>query len=212
MIAAGDTLLIATRNAGKTKEFAQAFAAIGVTVKDLREVDSIPEIDETGTTFAENALIKAKTVADLTGLPVLADDSGLCVDALGGDPGVYSARYAGEKATDSENNAKLLRELGALSERPAVEEEGPEGKRLLSSARFVASLVLYEPATGEKTVAEGAVYGFIMDSASGEGGFGYDPLFYVPEFRQSMAEMSVAQKNKISHRGQALRALLEKLR
>ncbi|MBB6633864.1 RdgB/HAM1 family non-canonical purine NTP pyrophosphatase [Cohnella thailandensis] len=212
MIGQGDTLLIATRNAGKTKEFAEAFGALGITVMDLREVDSIPEIEETGVTFAENALIKAKTVADLTGLPVLADDSGLCVDALGGDPGVYSARYAGAGAKDADNNAKLLSELAALPELPVVEAEGPQGKKLLSSARFVASLVLYEPSTGEKTTAEGAVEGYIMDSASGEGGFGYDPLFYVPEFGLSMAEMSVARKNEISHRGKALRLLLEKLR
>ncbi|THF83763.1 RdgB/HAM1 family non-canonical purine NTP pyrophosphatase [Cohnella fermenti] len=212
MIRPGDTLLIATRNGGKAKEFAEAFAKLGVAVKDLREVPDIPDIEETGTTFEENALIKAKTVADLTGLPVLADDSGLCVDALDGEPGVYSARYAGPGCSDADNNAKLLRELSALPELPAIDIEAPAGRRLLSAGRFVASLVLYEPATGERTTARGTIEGYIMDGERGDGGFGYDPLFYVPEDRRSMAEMSVARKNEISHRGRALRLLLDKLR
>ncbi|GIO12559.1 hypothetical protein J19TS2_21140 [Cohnella xylanilytica] len=213
MIRGGETLLIATRNKGKTKEFREAFAALGVQVKDLNEVPGVPDIEETGDTFAANALIKAKAASEATGLPALADDSGLCVDALGGAPGVYSARYAGEGAGDAANNAKLLRELAALGE-PLADLPSPEGlpgARLLSRARFVCSLVLYEPRTGEQIVAEGAAEGFIADTASGSGGFGYDPLFYLPEFGRSMADISVAEKNRISHRGKALRLLLEKL-
>lgn len=212
MIARGDTLLIATRNAGKTREFREAFAAIGVQVKDLNEVAGVPEIEETGTTFAENALIKAKAAAEATGLPALADDSGLCVDALNGAPGVYSARYAGEGAGDAANNAKLLAALAELGAEAAEAPAGLEGSRALSAARFVCSLVLYDPRTGERIEAEGAVPGFVLDRASGASGFGYDPLFYLPEFGRTMAEISVAEKNEISHRGRALRALLAKLR
>ncbi|WP_027092063.1 XTP/dITP diphosphatase [Cohnella thermotolerans] len=211
MIGRGDTLLIATRNAGKTREFREAFAALGVSVKDLNEVAGVPEIEETGDTFEANALIKAKAAAEATGLPALADDSGLCVDALGGAPGVYSARYAGEGAGDAANNAKLLRELSALGASAEGAGAGPDGAKLLSSARFVCSLVLYEPATGAQTVAEGTVEGFIADRASGSGGFGYDPLFYLPEYGKSMAEISLEEKNRISHRGLALRRLLAKL-
>jgi len=212
MIARGDTLLIATRNAGKTREFREAFAALGVQVRDLNEVSGVPEIEETGTTFAENALIKAKAAAEATGLPALADDSGLCVDALNGVPGVYSARYAGEGASDAANNAKLLGALAELGSVPAGMPEAPANARLLSPARFVCALVLYDPRTGERTEAEGAVQGFIADRASGSGGFGYDPLFYLPEFGRSMAEITLEQKNEISHRGRALRDLLAKLK
>lgn len=211
MIVRGDTLLIATRNAGKTREFREAFAAIGVHVKDLNEVTGVPEIEETGTTFAENALIKAKAASEATGLPALADDSGLCVDALGGAPGVYSARYAGEGATDAANNAKLLAALAELGTVPEGLPEAPANARLLSPARFVCSLVLYDPRTGDRTEAEGAVRGYIADRASGSGGFGYDPLFYLPEFGKTLAEISIEEKNAISHRGQALRELLAKL-
>jgi XTP/dITP diphosphohydrolase len=209
----GDTLLIATRNAGKTREFRAAFAPLGVEVKDLNDVAGIPEIEETGDTFAANALIKAQTVADATGLPALADDSGLCVDALGGAPGVYSARYAGEGAGDAANNDKLLRELAGLGQPPirAVAREDGLALRLLSAARFVSALVVCEPQVGERVAAEGQVAGFVADRPLGAGGFGYDPLFYLPEYGRSMAELSMAEKNAISHRGRALRLLLERL-
>ncbi|CAM3739245.1 RdgB/HAM1 family non-canonical purine NTP pyrophosphatase [Cohnella lubricantis] len=212
MIAPGDTLLIATRNAGKTKEFREAFAAIGVQVKDLNEVSGVPEIEETGTTFAENAFIKAKAASEAAGLPALADDSGLCVDALGGAPGVYSARYAGEGAGDAANNAKLLASLAALEAVPAGMPEASGSAKLLSPAKFVCSLVLYDPRTGERVEAEGAIHGFVADRASGSGGFGYDPLFYLPKHGKTMAEISIEEKNAISHRGQALRELLAKLK
>lgn len=205
MIRPGDTLVIATRNAGKTKEFRAAFAAMGVEVKDLSDVEGVPDIAETGTTFQENARIKATAVADIVGLPVLADDSGLCVDALDGAPGVYSARYSGEGATDAKNNEKLVRELSAIGATAEVAGGGPDA---LSAGRFVCSLVLYDPADGSEATAEGAVEGYILTERRGEGGFGYDPLFWVPAHGKSMAELTVAEKNAISHRGDALRKLI----
>jgi XTP/dITP diphosphohydrolase len=210
MIGKGSTLIIATRNRGKTKEFREAFEQIGIAVKDLHDVEGIPDIEETGATFAENALLKAKAVADIVGLPVLADDSGLCADALDGAPGVYSARYAGQSAKDSDNNEKLLRELASLGERGSLRAEAGNSQepRLLSAARFVCALVLYDPADGSKLEAEGAVEGHIMSEARGTDGFGYDPLFWVSSHGRSMAELSLSEKNEISHRGQALRRLL----
>ncbi|KIL36786.1 purine NTP phosphatase [Cohnella kolymensis] len=206
MITAGGTLLVATRNHGKTAEFREAFRKFGVTVKDLGDVEGIPEIEETGTTFEENAFIKAKTVADIVGLPVLADDSGLCVDALNGEPGVYSARYAGEHANDADNNAKLLRELDAGLRTVGIDVTEPE---VLSPAQFVSSLVLYDPQDGSRLTAEAQVEGLILREPRGSGGFGYDPLFWLPSFNRSMAELTVEEKNRISHRGQALNKLLE---
>jgi len=215
MIGAGDTLLVATRNRGKTREFRAAFATLGIEVKDLNEIGELPEIAETGTTFYENALIKARAASAAAGLPVLADDSGLCVDALGGAPGVYSARYAGEGASDADNNAKLLRELaaaGATVDAASLgAEKAPDGAKLLSPARFVSSLVLYEPDGDRITAAEGTVEGAIIDRPAGAGGFGYDPLFWLPSFGKTMAEISLEEKNAISHRGRALRKLLAQL-
>jgi len=211
MIQAGKTLLVATRNRGKSKEFREAFEKIGIGVKDLHDVEGIPDIEETGTTFEENAFLKAKTVADIVGMPVLADDSGLCVDALEGAPGVYSARYAGEPANDAANNAKLLRELeGRSVESPSSREELGDAK-LLSTARFMCSLVLYDPSDDSKLHAEGSVEGYILSKARGDGGFGYDPLFWLPSHSRSMAELSLEEKNAISHRGNALKKLLDSI-
>jgi XTP/dITP diphosphohydrolase len=203
MIQAGGTVLVATRNKGKTKEFREAFRKIGIEIKDLSDTEGIPAIEETGTTFAENAYIKAKAVADIVGMPVLADDSGLCVDALDGAPGVYSARYAGEEATDRDNNVKLLRELEAILFPGAANQE------FLSAARFVCSLVLFDPQDGSRLEDEGSVEGLILRNPRGTDGFGYDPLFWLPSHGRSMAELSIEEKNAISHRGQALRKLLE---
>lgn len=209
---AGDTLLIATRNKGKTAEFRAAFAALGVHVVDLNEYEggaAIPEIVEDGDSFEANATIKARAVSEATGLPALADDSGLVVDALGGAPGIYSARYAGEGASDADNNAKLLRELRAIGAAvPAA--DAPGAPEALSAARFVSCLVVCRPDGGTLS-AEGAVEGFVLGAPRGEGGFGYDPLFWLPGFGRSMAELSVADKNAISHRGRALAELLRKL-
>jgi XTP/dITP diphosphohydrolase len=209
MIRQGGTLVIATRNAGKTKEFREAFGAMDVAVKDLREVEGVPDIEETGATFADNASIKAMAVADIVGLPVLADDSGLCVDALDGAPGIYSARYSGEGATDAKNNAKLLQELAALAARTEI--VGIAGPDVLSTARFVCSLALYDQADGSFVRAEGTMEGFILREPRGVDGFGYDPLFWVPSHGKSMAELTVAEKNAISHRGDALRKLVRLL-
>lgn len=208
-------IVVATGNAGKVREFAHAFAPHGKEVKSIRDYNGIPEIVEDGDTFAANARIKAKTVGDALGLPVLADDSGLCVDALGGAPGVYSARYAGEGAADADNNAKLLRELRALAETGRLAPEAaaglPSGIKALSAARFVCALAVYDPGTGQFTESEGAVPGLIVDRPLGEGGFGYDPLFWLPELGLSMAQLSTSEKQRISHRGRALAVLLEKL-
>ncbi|MFC5529318.1 XTP/dITP diphosphatase [Cohnella yongneupensis] len=207
MIERGGTLVIATRNGGKTKEFREAFGALGIEVKDLREIDGVPDIEETGTTFADNAFIKAKAVADIIKLPVLADDSGLCVDALDGAPGVYSARYSGEGATDAKNNTKLLRELTAAG--ASVRADGVPDAH--STARFVCALAMYDPADDSLVQVEGTIEGFILGEPRGEDGFGYDPLFWVPVHGKSMAELTVAEKNAISHRGNAIKKLIARL-
>lgn len=202
----GDTLIVATRNQGKVKEFAHAFAALGVEVKSMYDYPELPDVVEDGATFAANAFKKAKVVGDALGLPVLADDSGLCVDALDGAPGVYSARYAGEHGADEDNNEKLLGELEQL--RLGEDTEQP----LLSPARFVCVLVLYDPASGDKLESEGHVEGWITSDPSGSGGFGYDPLFYLPTHEKTMAELSLEEKQEISHRGEALRKLVADLK
>ncbi|QAY65130.1 RdgB/HAM1 family non-canonical purine NTP pyrophosphatase [Paenibacillus protaetiae] len=199
-------VLIATKNAGKVKEFAHAFAGLGREVVSLHQFPELPDIPEDGSTFAENARIKAKTAGDTLQAIALADDSGLRTFALGGAPGVYSARYSGEGASDADNNAKLLRELAAL-ELPDAADPLPDGTRLLSKAQFVCALALYDPATGQFTETEGTVDGYIISAPRGDGGFGYDPLFYLPQLGRSMAELSKEQKQHISHRGDALRKL-----
>ncbi|MDQ0495487.1 XTP/dITP diphosphatase [Paenibacillus brasilensis] len=201
----GPIVIVATKNKGKVREFAHAFAPLGKEVKSMYDYPDIPDVVEDGKTFAENALKKAKAVGDALGLPVLADDSGLCVDLLDGAPGVYSARYAGEGASDHENNIKLLdvlesKQLGDDTEQP-----------LLSSAQFVCTLILYNPQTGETLESTGSVDGWITTETAGGGGFGYDPLFYLPEYEKTMAELTLEQKQAISHRGIALRNLMTKL-
>jgi XTP/dITP diphosphohydrolase len=208
IVGPGSVLVVATRNRGKTKEFREAFAALGVEVRDLNETNGVPEIEETGATFAENAYIKAKAAAERLGLPVLADDSGLCVDALGGAPGVYSARYAGERASDVDNIAKLLRELDASGAKPAPAPGGPAS---YGAGRFVCALALYSPAHGSRLEAEGSVDGWILSEPRGTGGFGYDPIFWLPEFGRTMAELAPEEKNAVSHRGRALRQLLNQV-
>lgn len=201
----GGILIVATKNKGKVSEFQHAFAPLGLTVRSMFDYPELPDVVEDGTTFAENALKKSKAVGEALGLPVLADDSGLCVDALNGRPGVYSARYAGEGAQDEDNNLKLLSELEGL-------KQGEDtGQPLLSTARFVCALSLYDPADGQELTAEGAVEGWITSEPAGGGGFGYDPLFYLPDYEKTMAELTLEEKQKISHRGTALRLLTDKL-
>ncbi|MFB9752500.1 non-canonical purine NTP pyrophosphatase [Paenibacillus hodogayensis] len=210
----GSTVVIATRNAGKAREFVSLFGPLGWTVRTLNDYPDIPDIVEDGETFADNALIKAKAVADRLGVPALADDSGLCVDALDGRPGVYSARYAGEGAKDADNIAKLLGELNGLAKagrlEPKPENVDGTAVRLLSTARFVCSLALYDPHKPLLQV-EGQCEGFIIDRPLGEKGFGYDPLFYVPEFGRTFAGLPMERKNAVSHRARALDKLLRLL-
>ncbi|WP_053374755.1 RdgB/HAM1 family non-canonical purine NTP pyrophosphatase [Paenibacillus sp. FJAT-27812] len=205
-----EVIVVATKNAGKVKEFAHALQKLGKETASLLDYPQIPDIVEDGDTFAANARIKAKTTGDALGVPVLADDSGLRVFALGGDPGVFSARYAGEDATDGDNNAKLIEELGRLFEKKELQHLGklPDGSQLLSKAQFVCALALYDPATGEFVEAEGTVDGVITDIPHGAGGFGYDPFFWLPELNRGMAELTKEEKQQISHRGEALRQLL----
>ena len=201
----GGILIVATKNKGKVREFEHAFSPLGLTVKSMYDYPDLPDVVEDGATFAENAFKKSKAVGDALGIPVLADDSGLCVDALDGQPGVYSARYAGENAGDEENNLKLLSELEKL-------KQGEDtGQPLLSTARFVCTLSLYDPSSGRELTAEGAVEGWITSEPAGGGGFGYDPLFYLAEYEKTMAELTLEEKQRISHRGTALRLLTEKL-
>jgi XTP/dITP diphosphohydrolase len=203
-------LVIATRNAGKVNEFADLFKERGLEVRSLLDYEDIPSVEEDGLTFGANALKKARTLALLLGVPVLADDSGLCVDALDGAPGVWSARFAGEHATDADNNAKLLQTLGEITtDRLGNPPANPPA--LLSKARFVCALAMYNPLEDEVIQVEEACEGFIIGEARGEHGFGYDPLFYLPEFAQTFAELTIEQKNQISHRAKALQVLLHRL-
>ncbi|AFC32748.1 RdgB/HAM1 family non-canonical purine NTP pyrophosphatase [Paenibacillus mucilaginosus 3016] len=205
----GTEVVIATRNAGKVREFAALFGQQGIAVKSLLDYPSIPDIPEDGETFAANALIKARAVAQHLGVSALADDSGLCVDRLGGAPGVYSARYAGEPSDDAANNRKLLEELRRLG--PAG-EPASGGPALLSPARFVCAMALVDAEGRTAAEVEGTCEGAIIGEPRGAGGFGYDPLFYVPELGRTLSELAMEEKNKLSHRGQALRRLMDVLK
>ena len=189
------TVVIATNNAHKVEEIESALSFKGWEFKTLKEAGIVSNPEETGTTFVENARIKAKAAHEISGLATLADDSGLIVDALDGAPGVYSSRYSGEEGNDAANNAKLLRELSHI---PAEDR----------SARFACSLVFIDE-DGSETVAEGFIEGSIGFEERGDGGFGYDPLFFFFVFKgaKSLAEVSQTEKNLISHRGNALRNL-----
>lgn len=190
-------IVVATRNRGKVLEIADTLIALPVKVFSLEDFPAVPEPEENGETFAANAVLKAAYYSRHTGKPCLADDSGLEVDALGGAPGVYSARYAGPAADDVENNCKLL---GALA-------DVPEERR---GARFRCVLAYAEPGGGTIT-AEGCCEGIILPRPRGEGGFGYDPLFYMPALGKTLAELTLAEKNAVSHRGNALRNMAAKL-
>jgi XTP/dITP diphosphohydrolase len=188
-------IILATRNPGKLAELRRILAAAGVSaaVTDLGDAAGMPEVAETGKTFEENALLKARAVAAFTGLPAVADDSGLCVDALNGMPGVLSARWSGRHG-DDEANLRLV--LGQLADVPAGER----------GAHFTCVAALVLP-SGEERVTEGTVYGQLTGAPRGSNGFGYDPVFVPHGFGLTTAQMSGGEKDKISHRGQALRAL-----
>ena len=186
-------VIIATKNPGKAKEFEYIFAPRGISVRTLLDFPEIPDIEETGTSFEENAILKAEAVSRVLNKMVLADDSGLMVDALEGRPGIFSARYAGESKNDEDNIDKVLSELTDV----------PEEQR---TARFYCALAVAVPNHETLTVA-GTCEGRILKERRGTHGFGYDPVFYVPEKGRTMAELTSYEKNKISHRANALKKL-----
>ncbi|MDF2700513.1 MAG: non-canonical purine pyrophosphatase [Haloplasmataceae bacterium] len=192
-----EVVFIASKNKGKIKEFQHFFERYNTEVKSLVDIDEDIEIEETGSTFEENALIKARYLAKLLNKPALADDSGLEVDVINNEPGVFSARYAGSHGDDLANNKKLL---AKVKEFPVKERK----------ARFVCALALVNP-EGEEIVVRGTSDGLIIDEMRGVNGFGYDPLFYIPKLNKTMGELTKTEKEAISHRGNALRLLGEKL-
>lgn len=190
-------LLLASNNAGKLKEFSALLAPLGISQIVPQGQLGIPEAEEPYGTFIENALAKARHASRLSGLPALADDSGLCVDALGGAPGVLSARYAGEPKSDQRNNEALLAAL-----------DGTENRQ----AHYYCVLVLVRSAEDPQPIIADAVWrGHILPSPRGEGGFGYDPLFQAQGYEISVAEMASVEKNRVSHRAQALAQLVNRL-
>lgn len=191
-------IIFATGNAGKAREVAMMFADMDVCVKTLKEAGIYADIIEDGQTFMENARIKAQTIAKLTDKIVLADDSGLVIDYLNGEPGIYSARYLGEDTPYDVKNAHILKLM----------ENVPKEER---TARFVCAMAAVMP-DGEVVETEGVMEGIIGYKIEGENGFGYDPVFYLPEFEASSAQITPEEKNAVSHRGKALRLMQEELR
>ena len=192
-------IVFATGNPDKMREFREIFADLDAEILSMKEAGASADPDETGTTFAENALIKAEAVRALLkdDSIVMADDSGLCVDFLGGEPGIYSARWLGHETPYSQKNAELIRRL-----------EGVTGEK--RSARFRAAIACILP-DGTHLVTEGAMEGLIAEKPAGGHGFGYDPILYLPEFGKCSAELTDDEKNAVSHRGKALRAMRKKL-
>ncbi|MGB1580459.1 MAG: RdgB/HAM1 family non-canonical purine NTP pyrophosphatase [Nevskiales bacterium] len=194
-----EKVVLATGNRGKLAELQAMLAPLGIQVEAQADY-RVPEAEETGLSFVENALLKARNAAIHTGLPAIADDSGLEVASLNGAPGIYSARYAGPDASDAANNAELLSNLQGLS----------AGER---RARFVCVLVfIRHPEDPTPIICQGFWNGRILDAPRGEGGFGYDPLFLIPDRNQTSAELPPEVKNEISHRGRAMRLLTEQLK
>ena len=191
-------IVLASNNQNKIKEFKEILDINNIELISQSELD-IPEAEETGLTFVENALIKARNASYLAKMPAIADDSGIEVDGLKGEPGVFSSRYAGSNATDKDNLNKLIENIKLLDEK----------KR---SARFICSMVfLRNPDDSDPIIVEGIWNGHVVTTPCGKNGFGYDPIFYVPTHGCTSAELSDKQKNELSHRGQALRSLTKKL-
>jgi len=184
-------ILLATQNQGKIRELQELLVDEDIEVLSLKHIEDWEDVEENGETFADNAALKARAAVKKTGLIALADDSGLEVDALNGAPGVYSARFAGEPKDDERNNDKLLQLLETV-----VDDQ--------RQARFRCALVVATP-EGKEFLTEGTVEGRILTERRGSEGFGYDPLFFVPEYARTMAELTLAEKNKLSHRAQAFR-------
>lgn len=192
-------LVLASGNKGKLKEFGQVLAPLGFEVVPQSDFN-VPEVDETGLTFVENALLKAREASRVSGLPAMADDSGIEVDALNGAPGIYSARFSGPGATDQKNNDKLLQELSGLSEQER-------------SARYWCVLVYLRHADDPTPIiAQSSWEGRILEAPQGDGGFGYDPLFWVESEGSAAAQLAPEQKNKLSHRGKATLDLVAQLK
>lgn len=192
-------LVVATKNKNKIREISDRFSSLNkLEILSLTDIENPPCVIEDGTTFEENAKKKAKIISTYTKLPVLADDSGLEIDALGGEPGIYSARYAGENATDEDRNRLILERMRNV----------PRDKR---GARFICviAIVLTD---GSEYLTKGECDGIIYYKMQGSYGFGYDPIFYLPKYRKTMAELSLTEKNRISHRGRALEGALDILR
>jgi XTP/dITP diphosphohydrolase len=186
-------VIIATKNQGKVKEFESLFSPKGVAVKSLLDFPEAIDVEETGITFQENAILKAEAIAKQFDKMVIADDSGLCIDALNGEPGVYSARYAGNEKNDEANIKKVLEKMQGI---PLPER----------TAHFHCALAIAVPGH-ETMVVEGTCEGLITEEKQGTHGFGYDPIFYVPSLKKTMAQMEKEEKNKISHRANALKQL-----
>jgi XTP/dITP diphosphohydrolase len=193
-----EEILLATRNPDKVKELAALLGDLGIRIRTLADFPTAPEVEEDGTTCEANALKKARETASATGLPSVADDTGLEVDALGGRPGVFAARYAGANATYEDNCRKLLKELAGV----------PPARR---TARFITVAALAMPG-GHTRVATGTLGGVIAEACAGSQGFGYDPLFFVPELGRTLAELTAEEKNRISHRAKAFRSMADILR
>jgi ribonuclease PH/non-canonical purine NTP pyrophosphatase (RdgB/HAM1 family) len=187
-------IVIASRNTGKIKEFKSILEPRGYRVLSIADFPELEDIEETGVTFKENSVIKAKYVGEKTGLTALADDSGLEVDVLNGNPGIYSARYSGEDSTDEKNNEKLIKEL----EKYSFNER---------TGRYVCALALYDPKLNKVDIVEETCEGIILNEYRGNGGFGYDPLFYLESLGKTFGEIPLEVKNRISHRGKALERL-----
>lgn len=186
------TIVVASRNPHKVAEYGAMFAPHGFRVESLLDHPEIPDVEETGSTFAENALLKAEAIVDRLGITAVADDSGLEVDALGSAPGIRSQRYSAE-GTSAANNAKLLGALAGVADR---------------GARFVCTIAVLKPG-GSRRFYRGELVGAIAESPCGKGGFGYDPLFLLPGAGRTVAELDAAEKNRISHRGRAFAAMME---
>ncbi|OQW34033.1 MAG: non-canonical purine NTP pyrophosphatase [Nitrospira sp. SG-bin1] len=191
-------ILLATRNSDKVRELTALLGDLKIRIRTLAEFPTAPEIEEDGMTCEANALKKAREIAFATGLPAVADDTGLEVDALGGRPGVFAARYAGEGATYEDNCRKLLKELDGV----------PSGKR---TARFITVAALAMP-EGQCRISTGTLTGAIAETCAGSRGFGYDPVFFVPELGRTLAELTTEEKNRISHRAKAFRSMADILR
>lgn len=191
----GQKFVLASHNPGKIQEMSAILGGFGIEVVSPKELGITVDVEETGTTFAENAMLKAKAICEAAQLPAIADDSGLCVDALNGGPGVYSARYGGEELDDKGRYMLLLNSMRGQTTR---------------AAHFACAIACAFP-NGDTLTAEGRCDGTIAFAPMGEGGFGYDPVFFIPELKKTFGQLSAEEKSTISHRGRALKAFTEKL-